>query len=144
MIKKILLLLLLLGAVMAVAFWFTREEWLQGFNQQRQAEKAEYAAKGRLFAETATQNQCMQQSIKDFGNCLSFDCTVNHGVFLKSCLGSAASSDNFCDGVPLYLDKPTQADKEWLKDQCWDKDINGEGCRFLVKQQIYFCSQISK
>lgn len=133
------LLLLVLSAI--TYFALNHEAWLQNFNQERQAQQANQTQKGRLFGEQANQDQCLAQTFTQFGSCLGFECTVNQGVYLKSCLSTAAPSRSFCDGVPQYSEKLSTDAKQWLKDRCWDKEVNGEGCRFLLKQQIYFCDK---
>lgn len=140
MLKKILLLLLLVIIGFCTLFWMNKEQWLADFNQQRQQQSAIFKQKGIDFAKTANQQQCMEQSFKQLGSCFEFDCTLDQGVFVKACIETAAPSANFCDAVPKTADKLTQDDKDWLKDSCWDKDVNGEGCRFMYKQQIQFCT----
>ncbi len=140
MIKKSLWLILLLITLLAVIFWINREQWLTDFNQQRQQRTEQMKASGTEFAKQANQQQCLEQSFKQLGKCFAFDCTLDQGLFLKSCLTQAQPSTGFCDAVPQYKEKPTEDDKQWLKDGCWDKNLNGEGCRFLHKQQIHFCS----
>ena len=144
MIKKVLWLLLLVTVIAVVMFWLNREQWLKDFNQERQQRTTQLKQQGSAFAKQANQQQCLEQSFKQLGKCFQFDCTLDQGVFLKSCLTQAQPSSGFCDGVPEYREKVTEDDKQWLKDGCWDKNLNGEGCRFLYKQQIHFCSVSKK
>ncbi len=138
---RALLIVALLGAVIsAVLFWLNREQWLADFNLERQQQTEKYTQMGSLFAKTATQDQCLQQSFSQLGKCFAAKCTLDQAVFLKTCLAGAASSEHFCDGVPNYSKKMSEEAKKWLKDGCWNKDLNGESCRFLLKQQSYFCS----
>ncbi len=141
MLKKILWLVVLISSIAIIAFWLNKEQWLEDFNQQRQQQTALFVQKGTDFSSTADQRQCLTQSFKQLGMCFAFDCTLDQGIFLKSCLASAEPSVGFCAGVPVYQEKLTKDDKAWLKDSCWNKNLNGEGCRFLLKQKIYFCSQ---
>jgi hypothetical protein len=146
MIKKILLLLLVVIAIAMVAFWFNREQWLSEFNQERQQQSALFELQGSQFAasgnngESADQQQCLEESFKQMKGCFEFSCTLNQAVFLKSCLATSQKTERFCGGVPEYKEKLSTDDKQWLKDSCWNKNINGEGCRFLYKQQIHYCS----
>lgn len=140
MIKKILLLITVAIAILATLFWFNREQWLADFNAQRQKQSALMTLQGLEFAKTANQQQCMDQGFKQLSGCFAFECTLDQGTFLKTCLNNASASENFCDAVPKTVENLTQDDKDWLKDSCWDKDVNGEGCRFLFKQQIQYCT----
>ncbi|MGB1238499.1 MAG: hypothetical protein ACPG4U_09840 [Pseudomonadales bacterium] len=139
--KKILLSIALLLVAASTYFAFNHETWLAQFNAERQQQKAEFTERGQRFGQSGNQDSCLSQTLSQFGSCLGFECTVNEAVFLKSCLNSAAASEGFCDGVPAYSEKLSKDAKQWLKDRCWDVNVNGEGCRFLLKQHIYFCSQ---
>jgi len=141
MIKKILGLLVLVALIAAAIFWFNREQWLADFNQERQQKAQEFKEKGRLFAQDANQQQCITQGLDQLKQCFAFGCTLDQGVFLKSCLAQAEPSEQFCEGVPEYREKLTEDDKYWLKDQCWDEKLNSDSCKFLYKQKIHFCSQ---
>ena len=140
MIKKILLLITVAVAILATVFWFNRDQWLADFNEERQQQKALFTQQGLAFSKNATQDECMAQSFEQLKGCYGFDCTLDQGVFLKTCISNATASDNFCDAVPKTVEKLTQDDKDWLKDSCWDKDVSGEGCRFLYKQKIQYCT----
>jgi hypothetical protein len=141
MIKKILGLLVLISLIAAVIFWFNREQWLADFNQERQQKAQEFKEKGLLFAQDANQQQCIEEGLEQLKQCFAFDCTLDQGVFLKSCLSQAKPSAQFCEEVPEYHEKLTEDDKYWLKDQCWDEKLNSDSCKFLYKQKIHFCSQ---
>jgi len=140
MIKKLLWVLLAILVIAALIFYSNKDQWLQEFNQERQQQQSEYIARGKLFGDTANQQQCLDKSLEQLGNCFSYGCTLDHGAYLRSCLQNAQPSASFCKGVPAYQTKASQADKQWLKDNCWNRNLNGESCRFLFKQQMNFCS----
>ena len=135
-----LVAILLVIVISVVFFWLNREQWLADFNIERQQQTKKYMQMGSMFAKTATHDQCLQQSFSQLDKCFATKCTLDQAVFLKSCLASASTSEHFCDAVPEHSEKMTQDAKKWLKDSCWSKDLNGESCRFLYKQQIQFCS----
>ncbi|SIS39867.1 hypothetical protein [Neptunomonas antarctica] len=141
MFKKSLLIALLLLIIAAIYGWINRESWLVGFNQERTAKALQFKQNGAAFGRDNSQQDCLDRSLSQFDGCLGFSCTVNHGLFLKACLSEAAETPDFCKGVPEYHEKATEDDKSWVKYYCWDHDIRGEGCRLLMKQQQYFCSQ---
>jgi len=140
MIKKLLWLLLATLLVAALIFYSNKDQWLKDFNQERQQQQSEYIQRGKLFGESVDQQQCLDKSLEQLGNCFSFSCTLDHGAYLRACLQKAQPSEAFCEQVPSYKEKASEEDKQWLKDNCWDKNLNGESCRFLFKQQIHFCS----
>lgn len=137
-------LMLLLVVILAAAswFWLHRDAWLAGFNQQRSEEAQLFHKQGLAFGRTASQEQCLSRTIKDFNDeCIGYSCTIKYGIFLRACLNEATPSDNFCSGVPAYSAKPSEDDKAWVKDACWRQNVPGEGCRLLIRQQQLFCSE---
>ena len=107
--RALLAVALLAVVISAVLFWLNREQWLADFNLERQQQTEKYTQMGSLFAKTATQNQCLQQSFSQLGKCFAAKCTLDQAVFLKSCLARASISDSehFCDAVPNYSKKTT-------------------------------------
>lgn len=141
MVKKILLLVLLLALVAGGWFWSQRASWLAEFNAQRAEEAAAYAAAGAAFGGENDQQACLDKALHDFDTrCSGFSCTVKHGRFLDACLEQAAVTPGFCEGVPPYEEKPGEEARSWAREACWARDIRGEGCRLLLRQQQYFCS----
>ncbi|WP_293266905.1 hypothetical protein [Neptunomonas sp.] len=141
MLKKSLLAMSLILVFAAVYGWLNRDSWLASFNQERVVKTTEFKQKGASLGQEVDQQQCLDTALQQFDGCLGFSCTVNQGVFLKACLSQAEATPDFCDSVPEYREKPTEDDKAWAKYYCWNNNIKGEGCRFLMKQQQYFCSQ---
>lgn len=135
-------LLGLLGVVLAAALWawLAGPAWLERFNQRQHEARATFTAQGEAFGRQSDQQGCLEHTLTDFNRCDGFDCTLHHGYFLKACLKEAAPSAGFCDGVPAYRETPTEDDKTWAKNSCWDRGIRGEGCRLLLKQQQLWCS----
>ena len=141
MLKNVLWFCLLLVTIVCTYIWMNSEQWLEEFNHERAQQSTVLKQQGADFSKTANQAQCLQQSFKQLGKCFAYGCTLDQGVFLKACLSHAQPSEHFCDGIPRYKEKPSEEDKSWLKNSCWDKNLNAEGCKFLLKQQVYFCSQ---
>lgn len=146
--KKILLALVVLPLLLVLFLWQVnpawwqdvKTEWLAGFNAERAEAAARWRNDGLAFGRLNDQQTCLEQSLRNFDGCTGFECTVNHGRFLKACLETAASSDGFCQDVPAFRDEPTEDDKAWAKDECWGRNVRGEGCRLLMRQQQLFCS----
>ncbi len=139
--KKLIGGVLLALTIVSVMFWLNREAWLENFNNERSEEKARFTQAGLNFATENNQQECLNKALQEFDGCLGYSCTVNNAIFLKACLSKAAISPNFCDGVPAFEEKPSEDAKSWAKYYCWDNNIRGEGCRLLMKQQSFFCSQ---
>ncbi|WP_240770714.1 hypothetical protein [Neptunomonas sp. XY-337] len=140
MAKKVWLGALLLVVVATSLFWLNRDAWLADFNAERAEQKEQYQRAGLDFGKQNDQQACLNEALQSFDGCLGYSCTVNNGVFLKACLSQATATPGFCDGVPEFRDKPTEDDKSWAKYFCWDNNIRGEGCRLLMRQQAFFCS----
>lgn len=146
--KKTALVLIVPPVLLALFLWqanpvwwqVMKAEWLTEFNAERAEAAAAWRNDGLAFGRLNDQQNCLEQSLRNFDGCTGFECTVNHGRYLKACLETAAVSPDFCAHVPEFRDKPTEDDKAWAKDECWSRNIRGEGCRLLVRQQQLFCS----
>ncbi|WP_235017455.1 hypothetical protein [Nitrincola tapanii] len=138
--KRTLWILVLLSVALIV--WLLAPSWLQGFNQNRQEEAQAQREAGLLAGQTSDQQGCLDQALRAFDLCpdSNFVCTVAQGTFLKACWEMAAPSEGFCEGVPEFTEKPTEDAKEWARYTCWEKNIRGEGCRLLLRQQQQLCS----
>jgi hypothetical protein len=147
MLKKIILALILLPLLFILYLWQVnpvwwqqwQQEWLAEFNAEQAQAAQQWRGEGLAFGERNDQQTCLEHSLASFDGCTGFDCTVNHGRFLKACLETATVSEGFCDQVPGFRDEPTEDDKAWAKDECWERNIRGEGCRLLMRQQQLFC-----
>ncbi|SIQ46743.1 hypothetical protein [Marinobacterium stanieri] len=148
MLKKIILALVLIPTLVGVFLWQVqpawwveaKAEWLADFNAEREELAATWRNDGLDFGRENAQAACLDKALNDFDGCTGFQCTVNHGRFLNACLETAAATENFCEGVPAFREEPTEDDKSWAKYACWDRNIRGEGCRLLMRQQQLFCS----
>lgn len=148
MLKKIILALVLIPLLVGLFLWQVqpvwwqtlKAEWLADFNSERAEQEAQWLDQGRAFGRGNGQNACLDKALMDFDGCTGYACTVNHGRFLRGCLATAEPDQGFCDEVPAYRDEPTEDDKSWAKYGCWDRNVRGEGCRLLMRQQQLFCS----
>lgn len=149
MLKKIILALVLLPVLAGLSLWLlqpawwqaAKAEWLASFNAERAAAATAWREQGLAFGRHGDQAACLEEALTRFDGCTGFDCTVNHGRFLKGCLAVAAPAAGFCAGVPAFQDPPSEDDKTWARHACWDRNIRGEGCRLLMRQQQLFCSE---
>lgn len=141
MIKKFIWGILFAIAAVIVVAWLTQDQWLPQWNQELAEESVEYRERGLSLGETANQQSCLDEALASFNTCSGFACTIKHGKFLKACLEVASPAKGFCDEVPEFNEEPTEDDKSWARHYCWDRDIRGEGCRLLMRQQQLFCSQ---
>lgn len=142
MFKKILLALLAVALAAAAYLWLNRDRIASDFNQQREAESKAFHAAGREYGLKHNQQECLDKALTDFDTqCTGFSCTVRYGKFLHSCLQSAQPDPEFCRDVPPFHEEKTEEDKNWARETCWGRDIRGEGCRILLRQQQQFCSK---
>ncbi len=95
--------------------------------------KKKEAAKhdGTEYGKTTDQNGCMEKAYaleipKD-----SFD--LSNDYFIKACLKSSRPTANFCDGVPLMLDR------DWFKNQCSTVGHNTDACIDAFRAKRDFC-----
>lgn len=140
--KKLGWILLGIGAVILVWLvwvWAT----LDDFNAQRQQAAEQKRSAGLAQGALSDQQACLESALQQFANCdeSAFICTVDQGIYLKACLEVAAPSADFCTGVPAYHEKAEEEEKEWARHSCWAREIRGEGCRLLLRQQQLVCAQ---
>lgn len=141
MLKKILLALLAIAVLGCVYLWINKDSIVTEFNQERAEEALVYREEGLEYGRNHNQQECLDEALQEFDTqCTGFSCTVRYGKFLNACLETAAVSDTFCDNVPAYQEEKTEDEKIWARETCWNQDIRGEGCRVLLRQQQYFCS----
>lgn len=141
MIKKMVwgVIFLLVAAVFLA--WITQDKWLPDWNKELAEQTTEFQQKGLALGKTADQQTCLEEALLSFNQCSGFSCTIKHGKFLKACWANATPTENFCEGVPEFREKRTEDDKSWARHACWSRDIRGEGCRLLMRQQQQFCSK---
>ena len=141
MIKKIIWSILGLIALGIFVAWLTQSYWLSDWNQEQAAEVKLFQERGLALGKEADQQQCLDSALESFNQCSGFTCTVKHGQFLRVCLQHASPSEGFCDEVPAFNEERSEDDKSWARHACWSRDVRGEGCRILMRQQQQFCSQ---
>lgn len=137
---QIILGILLIGALSL--YFLQQSDWLDQFNEERNADFQQAFSEGEGFGQGHDQAQCLQQTLQQFDGCNGFECTVYHGRYLRGCLNTAAQSQDFCKDVPEFRDTPTEDDKSWAKFYCIERNIRGEGCRLLMRQQQKYCSDL--
>lgn len=143
--KKIAMVFLVLAAAFTVWYLFFSEQWLASFNQERQEDAAEYRSLGLEAGRLTDQQGCQDQALTNYVACddSNFVCTLNQGVFLKACFETATPTQGFCNDLPAFNEKATEPEKDWVKYNCWDMDIRGEGCRLLLRQRLQICHALN-
>ncbi|KEA62428.1 hypothetical protein ADIMK_3319 [Marinobacterium lacunae] len=140
MFKKILLVLLVVALLGSGYLWLNKDSFLSEFNQERAEEAQRFRNEGLEYGRSHDQQACLDKALEEFDTqCSGFSCTVRYGKFLNACLETAAQKAGFCDGVPPYREEKTEEDKSWARESCWARDVRGEGCRLLMRQQQFFC-----
>jgi len=141
MIIKAVWATVVLFIICIFAAWLTQDQWLPGWNKELAEETTAFRARGMAYGKKADQQACLEETLTSFDQCSGFACTVKHGKFLNACLKTASPNPDFCKDVPAYSEERSEDDKAWARESCWGRDIRGEGCRLLMRQQQYFCSQ---
>lgn len=143
--KKIGIVILALAIIFGLWYWLYSDQWLQEFNQERSEDAALFRTQGLAEGQLTDQQGCQESALSNFAQCQesNFVCTVNQGVYLKACFETAAVTQGFCDNVPAFNEKATEDEKDWVKYNCWDMDIRGEGCRLLLRQRIQLCDALN-
>lgn len=141
MLKKIIWSILFLIVAGIFIAWLTQDKWLPGWNQELAQQSQDFTQRGSTFGETADQQACLEEALTSFNRCSGFACTISHGKFLKACWQQATPSEGFCNEVPAFSEELSEDDKSWARHACWGRDIRGEGCRLLMRQQQLFCSK---
>lgn len=140
MVKKIIWGLVAVIILVIFTAWLTQDHWLPQWNQSIADQTTEYHEKGLSFAATHDQVACLDEALTEYNLCKGFSCTLIHGKFLRACLSEASATEGFCDDVPAFNEKATEDEKTWARHACWDKNIGGDGCRLLMRQQQFFCA----
>lgn len=141
--KLILASLLILAGGAFIWVRFFGDQWLEGFNEERQTAAENFRQQGRLIGERTNQQGCLDKALKDVASCHSPLCSVDAGNFFKACVETSAPSASFCESVPAYQSKISEEEKNWARYGCWDINNASEGCRLLKRQQQAFCSNIN-
>lgn len=140
MVKKIVLAILLLIVGGIILAWLTQSYWLDDWNQKLADQTTEHRERGLALGREADQSRCFEETLTNFDRCSGFACTISHGKFLKACWSVAKPTPGFCDDVPEFNEERSDDDKSWARHGCWGRDIRGEGCRLLMRQQQQMCS----
>lgn len=144
MIKKAILAILLLLAAGIFVAWATQSHWLPEWNEQLADDAQRYQLEGRELGLKTDQKGCFETTLTRFDTCSGFACTINHGKFLRACWQGAQPTPGFCEGVPEFNEEKTEDEKSWARHSCWERDIRGEGCRLLMRQQQQLCSSLQQ
>ncbi len=135
-----ILLTILIGLGIYAWVELQGEQWLKDYNQEMGQQAAEYRQRGVELGATTDQQGCLDQTLEQFNSCFGYECTVNHGQFLKACWSASAPTEGFCDETPEFREKPSEEDKSWAKFYCIDRNIRDAGCRLLMRQKQFHCS----
>lgn len=131
---------LVVSLVLAAVAAIMAPQWLEEWNAERAADAKLYRQKGLDFGQQADTQQCMDKALAGLTGCLGNTCTINQGVFLKACFEVATPNPVLCEGIPPFRNKMLEKEKEWARYFCNDKNINHDGCRFMLRRQQMYCS----
>ena len=136
--KRIILALLIVGAIILIAVVVTIASWLTGSGKKASQQSAAKMKEGAVFGETTNQQGCIYEGLKRASKLglLDFDAQGANEDFVLGCLPSSAASPGFCDGVPsgfknIFVD--------WTKKKCEKVNLIEPICTGIFDQQIRFC-----
>ena len=134
---------LLFALIIGVFYsWLQAPAWLEEWNSTSQEITEQKRSAGLLYGQSHDQQACLDQTLQQFDSCneSGYSCTVSNGVFLRACWQESQPTMAFCDGVPEFSESPSEDDKAWAKDSCFELGINAQGCRLLMRQKQQLCS----
>jgi hypothetical protein len=132
----ILGVLLVVGAILAGAYW-----WSNNKDALIAKGKAQFE-EGRA-AGNATDNQgCVDQSVSRYKAEPGFTSGVATSIFMQSCLQASSPTTGFCDDVPRETEFVKSA--QWRVAQCQRVDLSSDQyCQQLFAPVQRFCERRS-
>jgi ABC-type lipoprotein release transport system permease subunit len=130
----VMAVLLVVGAVVAGAFWWSRN-------------KDTLIARGKAVITEAqdaghkTDNQgCVDQSISRYKAVPGFTSAISTGIFMQTCLDVSRPTSGFCDGVPRETEFMKSG--QWRIAQCEKVDLSSDQyCQQLFAPVQRFCEK---
>jgi len=136
--KRIIIVLLIVGAIAIVAVVVTIASWLTGTGKQASSRTAARMQEGGEFGKKTNQQGCIDEGLKRGVKLglLDFETQGANEDFVLGCLPSSAPSPGFCDGVPsgfknIFVD--------WTKHKCEKVNMIRPVCTGIYDMQIQFC-----
>jgi hypothetical protein len=136
--KRIIIVLLIVGAIAIVAVVVTIASWLTGTGKQASSRTAARMQEGGEFGKKTNQQGCIDEGLKRGARLglLDFETQGANEDFVLGCLQSSSPSPGFCDGVPsgfknIFVD--------WTKQKCEKVNMIRPVCTGIYDMQIQFC-----
>ena len=133
-IIAVLAVLLVVGMIVAGAFWWSRNK--DSLIAQGKAVITEGQDAGRK-----TDNQgCVDESLTRYKAEPGFKGTISSSIFMQSCLQSSRPTPGFCDEVPKESDFVKSA--SWQMSQCQKVNLSSDQyCNQLFATVQRFCER---
>jgi hypothetical protein len=136
--KRIILALLIVGAIVFITVVVMIASWLIGSSKKSSEQSAAKMQEGAGFGKTTNQTGCIDEGLQRGSKLglLDFDAQGANEDFVLGCLPSSAASPGFCDGVPsgvknIFVD--------WTEKKCEKINMLRPICTGIFDQQIRFC-----
>jgi len=122
--------------------WQNGPQWLASWNSGQQEMVDQHRAAGTAFGRENDQQGCFSSALERLESCqeTEYKCTVSSGLYLRACWHESLTSERFCDEVPAFTESPSEDDKAWIKERCFELGATAKGCRILIKQKMQLCS----
>lgn len=133
-IIAVLAVLLVVGAIVAGAFWWSR-------NKDTLIAKGKAVITEGQDAGRKTDNQgCVDQSLSRYEAAPGFSGAISSSIFMQTCLQASKPTPGFCDEVPKESDFVKSAG--WRVSQCEKADLSADQyCQQLFAPVQRFCER---
>ena len=137
-VQALLIVCAVLVLLCAGALWLGVYVWQRhgrGFFERGE----EAYREGREFGGRTDSRGCLTEAVERHRRAASFGELFGTNLFLRGCLGAAAPTPGFCDGVPGQLEFVKTA--EWVNGECRRHGLPPERrCHQLFTQVQQFCA----
>ena len=135
---KVVLILLLVGAIVLGAAVFFGIRWLKSQGGELREQGKAAMAEAEQFGRGREAKVCMSEAFTRLRACDGFICEAKVNVFLRGCLDAANVPPDFCTGVPPR--EEIMATARWTVAECAKYDLAGnQPCNRLVRAIQDYC-----
>ena len=140
---KVVLILLVLGVLACGGVLVASKAWFEANKDELAAMGIQATEDGEAFGLGVEQAGCVNEGLSRVDSCGELDpmCEAPIGIFIEACLGTAAPTPGFCDGVPApesIVDSAT-----WRVGTCQNLGrANDEACGRMLGSVQEYCKSL--
>lgn len=129
------LLLLGIGAVVALVFWVnSKKDAIVGDTKKTQADSI-------AFASTHEQKECVDEGLSRASKCDGIWCNAQQQIFVDQCLRRAKATPGFCASVPKKTEIMQAAN--YAVEECKRRGRHDQGCTTVMQSLPNYCANPS-